>query len=53
MIKYVCCYAGGKRIIIEISAYGYDESIPDGMTIDSNGNLWVALMFGGTVSYIF
>ncbi|XP_026332298.1 regucalcin-like [Hyposmocoma kahamanoa] len=42
----------GRRIIIEVAAYGYDESIPDGMTIDSNGNLWVALMFGGTVLHI-
>lgn len=42
---------GGRRTIIDITAYGYEDAIPDGMTIDNRGHLWVALMFGGSVSY--
>ncbi|XP_068619545.1 regucalcin-like [Battus philenor] len=42
----------GRRTIIDITAYGYDEAIPDGMTIDNKGHLWVALMFGGAVLHI-
>ncbi|RVE39959.1 hypothetical protein evm_015391, partial [Chilo suppressalis] len=37
-----------RRTIVDISNYGYEDAIPDGMTIDSKGHLWVALMFGGT-----
>ena len=40
----------GRRTVIDIAALGYEDAIPDGMTIDSRGDLWVALMFGGTVS---
>ncbi|XP_045504041.1 regucalcin-like [Colias croceus] len=42
----------GRRTIVDISNYGYEDAIPDGMTIDSDGHLWVALMFGGTVLHI-
>lgn len=28
------------------------SGIPDGMTIDTNGNLWVAVYSGGSVSII-
>ncbi|XP_049884814.1 regucalcin-like [Pectinophora gossypiella] len=42
----------GRRTILDVTLYGYDEAIPDGMTIDSAGNLWVAIMFGGTVLHI-
>ncbi|CAK1545562.1 unnamed protein product [Leptosia nina] len=42
----------GRRVILDISQYGYEDAIPDGMTIDSDGHLWVALMFGGTVLHI-
>ncbi|XP_075984369.1 regucalcin-like [Anticarsia gemmatalis] len=42
----------GRRTIIDVSNYGYEDAIPDGMTIDAQGNLWVALMFGGTVLHI-
>ncbi|XP_028169573.1 regucalcin-like [Ostrinia furnacalis] len=42
----------GRRTIVDISNYGYEDAIPDGMTIDSKGHLWVALMFGGTVLHI-
>ena len=30
------------------SSFGAKE-LPDGMTIDINGNLWVALFFGGRI----
>ncbi|CAK1593939.1 unnamed protein product [Parnassius mnemosyne] len=42
----------GRRTILDISAYGYEDAIPDGMTIDNKGHLWVALMFGGSVLHI-
>ncbi|XP_013147509.1 PREDICTED: regucalcin-like [Papilio polytes] len=42
----------GRRTIIDVTSYGYDDAIPDGMTIDSKGHLWVALMFGGAVLHI-
>ncbi|XP_022121152.2 regucalcin [Pieris rapae] len=42
----------GRRTILDITTYGYDEAIPDGLTIDSDGHLWVALMFGGTILHI-
>ncbi|CAH2095371.1 unnamed protein product [Euphydryas editha] len=42
----------GRRTIIDISDYGYEDAIPDGMTIDSRGHLWVAVMFGGSVLHI-
>lgn len=35
---------------MDITEYGYDDAIPDGMTIDDKGKLWIALMFGSTVS---
>ncbi|XP_045504238.1 regucalcin-like [Colias croceus] len=42
-----------RRTIVDISKYNFmkttPEPIPDGMTIDRDGCLWVALMFGGAV----
>lgn len=37
------------RIVIDTAAKGYASS-PDGMTIDANGNLWVAFCHGGCVA---
>ena len=37
------------RIAVDTAAHGYASS-PDGMTIDSDGNLWVAFCHGGCVS---
>ncbi|XP_045779317.1 regucalcin-like [Maniola jurtina] len=39
----------GRRTILDISMHGYEHAIPDGMTIDNRGHLWVAIMFGGSV----
>ncbi|CAA6690180.1 MULTISPECIES: SMP-30/gluconolactonase/LRE family protein [unclassified Lentimonas] len=36
-------------IAIDTAAHGYDSS-PDGMTIDADGNLWVAFCHGGCVT---
>ncbi|MGJ8652104.1 MAG: SMP-30/gluconolactonase/LRE family protein [Opitutaceae bacterium] len=36
------------RVVVDTAANGYDSS-PDGMTIDANGNLWVAFCHGGCV----
>ena len=40
---------GTARTVIDTAAKGYASS-PDGMTIDSNGNLWVAFCHGGCVT---
>ena len=40
---------GPPEILVDTEAKGYDSS-PDGMTIDSNGNLWVAFCHGGCVT---
>lgn len=51
IINYICFFlTAGRRTILDITGYGYEDAVPDGMTIDSQGNLWIALMFGGTVS---
>lgn len=39
---------GNHRVAIDTAAKGYASS-PDGMTIDVNGNLWVAFCHGGCV----
>ncbi|MEN8733552.1 MAG: SMP-30/gluconolactonase/LRE family protein [Lentimonas sp.] len=39
---------GNARMVIDTVAKGYASS-PDGMTIDANGNLWVAFCHGGCV----
>ena len=36
-------------IAVDTAAHGYDSS-PDGMTIDADGNLWVAFCHGGCVT---
>lgn len=36
----------GRRVLVEIAA---DEGAPDGLTIDAEGHLWVALWDGGQV----
>jgi sugar lactone lactonase YvrE len=37
-----------RRLVVDTEAQGFDSS-PDGMTIDTNGNLWVAFCHGGCV----
>jgi sugar lactone lactonase YvrE len=39
---------GSPRVVIDTEANGL-PGCPDGMTIDENGNLWVALCHGGAV----
>lgn len=36
------------RVVVDTKAAGYDSS-PDGMTIDAEGNIWVAFCHGGCV----
>jgi gluconolactonase len=38
-----------RRTAFDFKANGVD-GIPDGMTIDADGNLWVAVFDGGKVS---
>ncbi|XP_049884524.1 regucalcin-like [Pectinophora gossypiella] len=38
-----------RRTILDISQWGYDDGIPDGMTIDRDGLLWVAIFIHGMV----
>lgn len=42
--------AGHRRTILDVSENWPEFVIPDGMTIDKDGLLWVALMFEGCVS---
>ncbi|XP_066145537.1 uncharacterized protein [Euwallacea fornicatus] len=37
------------RVAIDISKFPYVTGNPDGMTIDQDDNLWIALYFGGSV----
>jgi sugar lactone lactonase YvrE len=39
---------GSSEVALDTNEIGYDSS-PDGMTIDSEGNLWVAFCHGGCV----
>ena len=39
---------GNARVVVDTEAHGYYSS-PDGMTIDSEGKLWVAFCHGGCV----
>ncbi|CAH0402491.1 unnamed protein product [Chilo suppressalis] len=38
-----------RRTILNLQKQGYATAIPDGITIDKDGFLWVALMFNGSV----
>lgn len=40
---------GQRELCVDTAAYGFDSS-PDGMTIDSDGRLWVAFCHGGCVA---
>ncbi|KAM3961142.1 regucalcin-like [Aphomia sociella] len=42
-------HISNRRTILDIQKYGYERAIPDGMTIDKDGLLWVALMFDGSI----
>ena len=43
-----------RRVVFDFASNAdiCDEELPDGMTIDENGNLWVASFFGGRVLHI-
>lgn len=46
--------SGNRRVIVNITDYGASSpAIPDGMVIDRDGMLWVALIFEGAVSGVF
>ncbi|XP_045110867.1 regucalcin-like [Portunus trituberculatus] len=40
---------GNRRQVVDFKAVGLDPDIPDGMCIDSNGDLWVACFYGAKV----
>lgn len=37
------------RVAIDITKFPYVTGNPDGMTIDQDDNLWIALYYGGSV----
>ncbi|XP_071528075.1 regucalcin-like isoform X2 [Panulirus ornatus] len=38
-----------QRVLLDYAAAGLKDQVPDGMTIDKDGNLWVACFGGGQV----
>lgn len=46
---YVSIFLANKRIVFDLSKTNV-KGVPDGMTIDTNGNLWVAVYGGHHVS---
>lgn len=43
-------FTGNGEVLFTLSDYPDIEGIPDGMTIDSQNNLWIAVYGGGCVS---
>ena len=39
-----------RRTIFDLRKNGFDKGLPDGMTIDTRGHLWVAVFGGAVVS---
>lgn len=44
--NYIACVLANRQVIFKFSENGV-EGMPDGMTIDTDGNLWIA-SFGGS-----
>ncbi|KAK7079237.1 hypothetical protein SK128_006064 [Halocaridina rubra] len=40
---------GNRRVILDYKTAGLEEQVPDGMSIDTDGNLWIACFGGGQV----
>ncbi|KAF2365995.1 SMP-30/Gluconolactonase/LRE-like region, partial [Trinorchestia longiramus] len=38
-----------RRTVVDYKSIGLEKELPDGMTTDTNGNLWVANYFGRKV----
>lgn len=46
-------HAANEKVVFDLKENNVD-GLPDGMTIDTDGNLWVACFYGSQVSlYIF
>lgn len=43
-------FLGNRKTIFDFKAHDI-KGFPDGMTIDTDGNLWVAVFGGSQVSY--
>lgn len=41
------CLPANQRVLLDYESAGLKDQVPDGMTIDVDGNLWVAC-FGGS-----
>lgn len=46
----VCVLVGNQRVLVDYEAAGLKNQVPDGMTIDVEGRLWVACFGGAQVS---
>lgn len=42
------CVLENKRVVFDLEKHGI-PGVPDGMTIDNDGNLWVAVFNGGRI----
>lgn len=46
----MCCGGvGNQRVLLDYEAVGLKDQMPDGMTTDVDGNLWVACFAGNQV----
>lgn len=55
--NYVLCFTSilfpfpaNKRIVFDLNKNNIPTGVPDGMTIDTDGNLWIAVFNGSVVS---
>lgn len=44
-------FSGNRRVVLDFKEAGLNDQGPDGMTIDNDGNLWVACYNGAKVNY--
>lgn len=43
---------GNERVVFKLEVYGNPQAFPDGMTIDTEGKLWIACFHAGRVIHV-
>ena len=49
---YLNCSSGNRRTVLDFKEQGLTDDHPDGMTIDTDGNLWLAHYNGRKVTSV-